>query len=167
MIILTSERLVLKALTENDIPALFDYFSNKSNFPYVQMTEYQNEEEVKNYLLKMQTGIDAGKWFLWGIYLNHENTLVGTISLWNFSEDRQTAEFGYGLFPQYRGYGYMSEAINTCVNFGFNALKMKKIEAYTQKNNQPSIVILEKLGFLFETLVIEEGEEMVIYGISR
>jgi len=165
MIDLQSERLDLKALCEEDVSALYDYFSNKDNFPFVQMPIYDTIEEVKSYILIMQAGIDAGKWYLWGIYLKNENKLIGTISLWNFSVDRQTAEFGYGLFPAFRGSGYMAESIRTCLDFAFDSLKIYKIEAYTQKNNQPSLDVLTKLGFDFESSVIEDDEEMAIYAI--
>lgn len=167
MVVLNSDRLILKALSEEDIPALYSYFSNESNFPFVQMIVYKTLEDVKDYLLRMQAGIAAGKWYLWGIYLNTDSTLIGTISLWNFSEDRLTAEFGYGLFPEFRGQGYMGEAIKTCMDFAFNDLQMKRLEAYTQKNNLPSIAVLEKLGYRYESSVIEEGEEMVIYAVVQ
>ncbi len=164
---LKSQRIDLKALSEIDIPALFDYYSDKSNFPYVQMPEYKSLDEVTNYLHRMQVGIDEGKWFLWGIYLSNTDTLVGTISLWNFSEDRSTAEFGYGLFPSYRGLGYMSEALKTCVTYGFNILGLSKIEAYTQSNNLPSINLLRKQNFVYSSTIVEDGEEMVIYYINK
>ena len=41
----------------------------------------------------------------------------------------------------------MSEAIKTVVDFGFNQLKLDKIEAFTHNKNENSNKLLEKNGF--------------------
>jgi ribosomal-protein-alanine N-acetyltransferase len=53
----------------------------------------------------------------------------------------------------------MSEAIVAVLHFGFNELHLKTIEAFTHKNNKPSIALLEKHHFVFQSERREEGFE--------
>ena len=62
--------------------------------------------------------------------------MIGSICLWNFSEDRKVAEIGYDLDPKYQRKGIMTESINAVLNFGFRKLSLEKIEAFTQKQNK-------------------------------
>jgi len=43
----------------------------------------------------------------------------------------------------------MSEALNSIIDFGFNKLKLDKIEAFTHYENEDSKKLLEKYGFYF------------------
>lgn len=76
------------------------------------------------------------------------NQCIGAISLWQFSDDRKTAEVGYDLHPEYQGKGYMSEALTAVLEFGFKTLELTTIEAYTHINNIPSRTLLERHAFM-------------------
>ena len=77
---------------------------------------------------------------------NHQ--LMGTISLRNFENEENYAEIGYELDPTYHQRGFMSEAFDKILNFGFQHLDLKTIEAFTHKNNTASIALLEKQKFV-------------------
>ena len=73
--------------------------------------------------------------------------MIGTVCLWNFSLDNKIAEIGYELIPDYQKKGFMTEAVNSVVNFAFNHLKLDKIEAYTHKENENSKKLLLTSNF--------------------
>ncbi|RLJ30734.1 acetyltransferase (GNAT) family protein [Chryseobacterium sp. 7] len=58
-----------------------------------------------------------------GISLKDQLNLIGTICLWNFSQDCKTTEVGYELLPEYHRQGIMCEALKV-LNFGFNELNI-------------------------------------------
>ena len=73
--------------------------------------------------------------------------MIGSICLWNFSEDQKTAEIGYDLSPDYQGKGIMHESLCRIIEFGFQNLNLEFIEAFTHYKNEPSKKLLENNGF--------------------
>ena len=63
--------------------------------------------------------------------MQNTNSILGTISIWNISREQSKAELGFGLFPGSLGKGIMSEALVKVVEYGFNKMGLKTIEAYT------------------------------------
>lgn len=155
--ILETDRLRLRALELNDSIAIYDYHSNKSHFEYVDMPVYTDVEQAKEYINTRLSGIEENKWIIWGIELKESKELIGTISIWNFNEECGSGELGYGLFPKYRKQGYMKEALECVVDYGFEIIKLKTIEAYTNEMNMPSRVLLEDASFKYCKYVDEEG----------
>jgi len=54
---------------------------------------------------------------------------------------------GYDLKPEYWNRGYMSEALNEVLDFGFNKLEINRIEAEVMRGNKGSERVLSKLDF--------------------
>ncbi len=85
---------------------------------------------------------------MWVITLKDEPKLIGTIVYWNIVKEKDQAEIGYEMLPQYHGKGVMHEALLKVIDFGFNTLGLKTIVAEPKANNQPSVKLLEKCGFV-------------------
>jgi ribosomal-protein-alanine N-acetyltransferase len=83
----------------------------------------------------------------WAITLSGTNKLIGTICLFDFSEDDSKAEIGYELLPGFQGKGIMQEAISKVIDFGVRDIGLNSIEAYTHAQNQSSVRLLEKFNF--------------------
>ena len=161
-----TERLILRQLLQTDVDEVFKYQSNKSNFQYADMPIYKSIAEAKGFIDKMNVGVRENKWIKWAIDFGGQP--VGTISLWNFNLDTNTAELGYGLYNN-RGIGLMTEAVNAVISYGFDVMKLKTIKAFTNKENIKSMELLKRVGFTYECDFLEEhtssGEpmQMVIY----
>jgi ribosomal-protein-alanine N-acetyltransferase len=152
---LNTERLVLRRLNDSDIPNLFIMRSDQETNQYVDVRLDISYEDTKVYIDKMNKGIDENEWLIWGIELNHE--LIGSISLWNFSDDEKEAELGYGLAKKYFHQGYMSEALSKVIDYGFNELNLDRIFAFTSIDNEPSKKLLSKKGFSHVDTITEPG----------
>jgi ribosomal-protein-alanine N-acetyltransferase len=72
--------------------------------------------------------------------------MIGTIELYNHAYHHK-AELGYALNPHYWGLGIIPEAATEVINFGFNFLKLQRIEVGAFPDNTQSIRVCEKLGF--------------------
>lgn len=72
---------------------------------------------------------------------------MGTIGLWNFSDDQTVCEIGFELLPAFQSQGYMNESLSPVIQYAFEILRIKKIEACTHGQNQQSIQLLIKNGF--------------------
>ena len=61
--------------------------------------------------------------------------------------EADSGELGYGIIPFYQGQGLMKEALLSIIEYGFCSMKLKSLDAYTEKHNVKSIKLLEKCNF--------------------
>jgi len=163
--IIKTERLVLRQLKQEDAALLYDYMSNKEHFPYVEMPIYTQISQAENYIEKMNQGVQKNQWIIWAITLN--DTIIGTLSIWNCNSETLTAELGYGLFPSFRGKGYMNEALVAGQKYAFDTMNLKTIEAYTSVDNKSSRNLLEKLSFEYTETIEDEYQDMKLMAIYK
>lgn len=80
-----------------------------------------------------------------------DNAIVGSINLSQiFRRGFQNAYLGYYLFEGFAGNGYMTEAVKLILSYSLKVLKLHRIEASVQPENQASIKILKRCGFTKE-----------------
>lgn len=161
-----TKRLILRQLSHNNEQALFDYRSNKDNFLHVDMPVYSSIDEAKEYVCKMNAGVNENKFIVWAICLQDSNEIVGTVSIWNLNLLTDTAELGYGIFTAFRRIGYMKEALIAVLDYGFNQMELKTIEAYTSCNNEASNEFLRNMEFTYEKSIEDKysnGSLMNVY----
>ena len=84
---------------------------------------------------------------------------MGLICLWNIEKENDLAEVGYSLHHAYFGKGIMNEVLARVVKFGFEEVKLKRIDAYTNKNNTASLKLLEKNKFVRNLAFEQEYED--------
>jgi [ribosomal protein S5]-alanine N-acetyltransferase len=168
---LSTERLILRQIQEEDRNELFLLRSDEKVLEYIDRPKAQSVDECVQFIRKINEGIAKKEWLYWAITLH--NKLIGTICLWNFSKDRSLAEVGYELMSDYQGKGYMQEALTAVIKYGFVELKLHSIEAYTHPNNLRSIHLLEKNHFIWKTNFQErdsfesEMAEMAVYSLRN
>jgi ribosomal-protein-alanine N-acetyltransferase len=148
-----TQRLHFRSFLMEDAAVLYEFRRNPLNFPNVDMAVWQDLQEAYDYLEKMQIGMKKRKWFIYGIVLTKTNQTIGFINFWNIDWNNATAEIGYVLFPEFRHQGYMTEAVNSMIHFGFSCLHLDKILGVTQKNNLASRQVLLRSGFQYFTSI--------------
>ncbi|MDH3650535.1 MAG: GNAT family N-acetyltransferase [Saprospiraceae bacterium] len=144
---LYTERLLLRKLSPGDELEVFAIRSNEIIHRYLERPRLKRSSEALDFINRINEGIKEGNWYYWGIVTKQASLFVGTICLWNFSPDLQTAEVGYELLPAHHGKGIMMEALTKVVEFGFNTLSLQSIDAYTHADNKASTRLLEKCSF--------------------
>jgi ribosomal-protein-alanine N-acetyltransferase len=157
--VLETERLTLRALTLEDAKAIFGLRTNKEVNEYIDRKVPRNLSEARAFIDRISTLAENNKGIFWVIASKSTNELMGTIGLRNFEDEEDYAEIGYEINPDYQERGYMSEAFEPVLNYGFQNLELKTIEAFTHKNNTASIALLEKLDFVFDPERKDEGFE--------
>ena len=164
---LSSDRLVLKSLSRQDLSPIFALRSSSAVAKYLDRALMRHQRDAESYLDTMLQGVSEGKWIIWGIHFEQEG-FVGSICLWNISEEKSTADIGYELLPSFQGKGIMSETIPLVLQYGFQEMDLHRIEAEVHPQNIPSIVLLEKYGFTATEKRPHPLENpMPIYTLSR
>ena len=165
---LTTERLNLRNLELSDDQQLFKLRSNKMVNKYIVRPNQKNIKEIREFINKVNNGIDNNEWIYWVISLKENPMLIGTICLWNYSEDKTVAEIGYELDPTFQGKGIMSEALKKIIEFAFQNINLHSIDAYTHKDNDESTKLLHKYDFqLDEERVDEENSDNIIFTLTK
>ncbi len=147
-----TQRLFLRKITELDSDVILYLRSNETITKFIERPENRKTKNITDaikFINEINEAFENHKSIAWGITFLNNPKIIGTICLWNFSDNNKTAEVGYDLHPEFQRMGIMSEALESIINFGFNALKLDKIEAFTHKNNESSKKLLEKNGFIF------------------
>jgi ribosomal-protein-alanine N-acetyltransferase len=166
--ILKTERLELRRLSDNDKDTIFLLRSNESIKKYIDRPLINTIEEAIEFITRINNGIQEDKLIYWAISFKENPELIGTICLWNFSSENQSAELGYELRPNFQGQGFMTEAINCVIQYAFKNIAIKTLEAYTHKDNLNSVRLLEKNGFRLEShKIYEENLSFIIYSLTN
>jgi len=165
---ITTERLVLRKLKETDWEMISYLRSDKEVNKFVKRPNAPSKEKALEFISKTNNAIDNNSILYWVITEKGKNEMIGSICLWNFSEDKKKAEIGYDLSPEFQRKGIMDESLKNVLKFGFNTLLLDAIVAYTQYNNKSSVKLLKRNNFkLVEDLKDEENEYNRIFEIKK
>lgn len=160
---LETERLILRQLDIQDENEIFQLRSDGRVQEFLDRPKANTIEDAKRFIEKIIKGINGNECLYWAITMKNEKKLIGTICLWSFSLEKNSAEIGYELLPDFQGKGFMQEAIKEIVHYGFNVLKLDSIDAYTHPRNIKSIKLAERFGFVYNGAT----ENEVIYSLKR
>lgn len=146
----TTERLILRNLTEEDESKIFEIRSNTKVNKFLERKSYTKIEEAKDFITKIKDGIQKNAWIYWAISKKNVPELIGTICLWNFSEDRTRADIGFEMLPAHQGKGLMKEAVNAVLKYGFEKLNLDSIDGEVDPKNERSINLMKKFNFILQ-----------------
>jgi ribosomal-protein-alanine N-acetyltransferase len=142
-----TERLTLRPLKTSDEPAIYRIRSNKTVNKYIDRPPATSLGDAKLFVQRIRKGYRDGKLYYWGIALKKSDHVIGTICVFNISDDRKKAEVGYELLPAYHGKGFMTETLASILSFAESKLGLRKFEGVTHKNNKASSGLLLRFGF--------------------
>ena len=145
--VLKTGRLTLRQLRSSDDNEIFALRSNDNVNKYLGRKPSKSIDDAKNFIQTINENIQRNDSIYWAITLNRSDKLIGTICLFNFSDDHSQAEIGYELLPDYQGKGIMQEATSKVIDFGIQYIGLNLIEATTHSENKSSTRLLEKFNF--------------------
>lgn len=151
---IASENLILKPLTHGQ---LIKYIANDNSLerelklnPTVKIISPELREALAETILPNVA--DSGKNHLfstlWGVILKAESRMVGDVCFVGEPAADGEIEIGYGTYDNYRGKGYMTEAVACMIDWAKRQDNVRSIFAQTAKDNPASWRILEKNGFV-------------------
>jgi len=161
--ILTTERLTLRQLVSNDEQEIFTLRSDGEINKYLDRQISNTIDDARNFINKVNENINKNDSLYWAIIFSDKNLLVGTICLFGFSDENYKCEIGYELLTNFQGQGIMKEASEKVIDYAFNTIKVKKIEAFLHRDNQSSIKLLEKLSFRNSNEPDEANPDLICY----
>jgi len=78
-------------------------------------------------------------------------------------ENGPEIELGYRLFPEHWGRGYATEGARALARHAFETIGLERLVAVTRENNEASIRVLEKIGFVRAGMRHVYGADLVVF----
>ena len=160
---LETPRLKLRELTVEDAPAVLCIHGDAEAMRYFGTDPLQELSEAQKLIEKFsswRTAANPG--VRWGLEEKAAGTLVGTCGLFAWNREWRKCSTVFELNAQARGKGLMQEALCAALSWGFAEMQLNRIEAQIHPQNQPSLKLVERIGFRREGLLREVarwGEE--------
>jgi len=148
-----SERLILQPLTHDQ---LVKYIKNDNSLeaelklnPTHKIISAALKEALEETILPNVADTGKNHLFstLWTLILKAENKMIGDICFVGEPDENGEIEIGYGTYEEFRGKGYMTEAVACIIEWAKSQENVKSIFAQTAKDNPASFGILERNHF--------------------
>ena len=142
-----TDRLILRQYTLDDAE---DMFSNWASDPlvtkYLTWPTHGSIEVTRRVLSDWIPRYEDGGYFNWAIVLKSTGAVIGNIAVVRLDEAVEAAELGYCLGRAYWGQGIMTEALAAVMDDLFERVRVNRVAAYHDANNQASGRVMEKAG---------------------
>ncbi|TCC86458.1 N-acetyltransferase [Pedobacter frigiditerrae] len=150
---ISSQNLILKPLSHDQ---LIKYIANDNSLeaelklnPTKKIITPELREALAETILPNVADTGKNHLFstLWTIILKAESRMVGDICFVGEPAEDGEIEIGYGTYEDFRGKGYMTEAVACIIEWAKRQDNVKSIFAQTAKDNPASWHILESNHF--------------------
>lgn len=165
--ILITERLTLRSLSMDDQQDVFDLRSDAATNQYLDRAPSKTIEDAIQFIEKINDSVKNNQSIYWVISLTGSNTFVGTICLYDFSDEKSSCEIGYEQMSKFQGQGIMTEAVQVVIDYVFQTLKLKKILAFTHGENQHSTHLLSKFNFVKSSETDQDHPDLNIFSLAQ
>jgi RimJ/RimL family protein N-acetyltransferase len=161
-----TERLYFRELEPTDDEGMFELDSNPEVHTYLgnnPVTTIEESRAAIDFIREQYRTNGIGRW---AALLKETGEFIGWAGLKlerNVNGHDSHYDLGYRFIQKHWGKGYASEAAAAFVDYGFNVMKLEKINATADPSNAASRKILEKAGLKFIETFDHEGEEEVWY----
>ena len=170
---ISSDRLALRFISDDDVDAMFEVFSDPEVMRYWSMPPLADRDGAVALVNEIHDSFERQVMLKWGVARRADNLLIGTTTLYNLDFTNRRAELGYALARKHWGQGYMHEALQALLSYAFETLDLRRLEADVDPRNEASIKSLERLGFQREGFLRERWEvggeiqDALFYGLLR
>jgi RimJ/RimL family protein N-acetyltransferase len=146
---ITTSRLVLRPFTQDDSPEVQHLAGNRAIAAKTLNIPHPYEDGVAEaWIGTHREKFEIREAAVFAITLREPGTLMGAIGIVIKKHDR--GEMGYWLGQPYWNQGYMTEAAQAIIAFGFRELLLNKITASHIAGNPASGRVMEKAGMKYE-----------------
>lgn len=164
---LETERLYLREMTYDGFDALYAVLANSDimqHYPYTF-----DETRVRNWISKNMERYRVFGFGLWAVRLKTTGEMIGDCGLTMQNINGTILpEIGYHIAKAYQHQGYAKEAARAVRDWMFANTTFGVVYSYMKKANIPSSAVAGASGMtLLGEFTDDEGEQTVIYGISR
>jgi RimJ/RimL family protein N-acetyltransferase len=169
---LATERLLIRALTPDDLERHYTMFSDPDIVRYLYFGPFDHAAAEEHLARRSMVELPSeGGWINFGVEVKGEGVLIGELAMGFISAAHAHYEVGYVFDAAYEGHGYATEGAAMIVELAFAGLGAHRVSGRLDARNVPSARVLERLGMRREALFVEnefvkgEWTDELVYAI--
>ena len=166
MIVLETERLILRWLDIKDAPFILELVNDPAWIQFIGNKGVRTLEDATNYIVNGP--IDMYNKLGFGLYLverKEDLTPLGMCGLIK-RDSLEDVDIGFAFLEEFRSKGYGYESASAVIDYGVQNLGLKRIVAITTIDNIHSGKLLEKVGLQFEKIISDSEEDLKLFGYN-
>ncbi len=158
MIILETERLLLRKLDVTDAPFILRLLNEPSFLRFIGDKSVRTLENARQYLLNGPiASYETHGFGLYLVTLKANGESMGMCGLLK-RDSLPDPDIGFAFVPEFWNQGYALEAASAVMDYAKDVLKLPRILAITDKDNDASGRLLEKIGLRFDQFINMPGD---------
>lgn len=140
--------MLLRPWTITDVPAIVTACQDPAISRWSPAIPYPyTKRDAVDWLERQEPTRLAGMGLNLAVVRPTTNELLGAIGLETVKIGHGAASIGYWLAPEARGHGYITNAVRLLAQWGFDHLRLARIELITDPQNVASQRVAERCGF--------------------
>ena len=158
MTILETERLKIRQMNEADAKFILRLLNEPSFLRFIGDKGVRSIDDAREYILNGPVASYQQNGF--GLYLVELKDTCTPIGMCGLLKRKllADADIGFAFVPEFWNKGYALESASAVMVYGKDVLKLPRIVAITNKDNDTSAKLLEKLGMRFDRLMALAGD---------
>ena len=171
--VLETSRLRLRPLKMGDAQDMFRYASDPEVSRHVLWETHESLRDSRRVLRGALRQYRRGAPSSYAVERRSDHRMIGTIGFMWVNLEHRSGEVGYSFARDCWGQGYATEALRAVLQFGFDTLRLHRIEAQHEVDNPASGRVMEKCGMQCEGVlrgrVFNKGHfsDVKLYAILR
>lgn len=161
------KKIFLRKLRMSDAKDVYDNVKDDEIARFTVIPQPYPKDGAQKFIRKSLYNLRKGKEYVFAIIpkeaegkaavtrrAGRREILIGAVTLvLNKNPEKKSAELGYWLGKKHWGKGIMTEAAGLAIKFGFEVLKLHRIQAHAFMENPASARVIEKNGLMLEGIV--------------
>jgi len=170
---LDTPRLILRKLTPESYIYLHENLSDSELAAFLGINSEKAFQREKDRYTQGYTSFNRSL-VNFQLIEKESGAVIGDCGFHTWSPPHHRAEIGYAISDDiHKQKGYMTEALNAVITYGFTVMGLHRIEALAAPYNEPSLKLLANMGFKFEGKLREhynvdgKMEDSVMYSLLK
>ena len=166
MIVLETERLLLRPMTADDAQFILTLVNEPSFLRYIGDKQVRTLEDARQYILNGPiANYERHGFGQLLVELRDSHMPIGMCGLLK-REELPDPDIGFALMPDFWSKGFAFEAASAVLQYARE--RNLRVLAITTLDNKASVKLLERLGFTFEriTKLSEQGEQLKLFVLA-
>ncbi len=139
MIVLETDRLILRELTADDAAFILELLNDPGWLQYIGDRGVRNLADARQYIINGPMASYQRYGFgLYLVKLKDAETPMGICGLIK-RDELEDVDIGFAFLPQFTGKGYALEAASAVMSYGSHELGIERIVAITSLDNHRSV----------------------------
>lgn len=152
LVILETERLILRRQKESDVDALVTLWSNP------QVTRYlggpRDQQALRESFVQSALSPFSDDYDLWPVVEKKTGRVIGHSGLLDKEVEGKTEiELVYVISPERWGKGYATEIALALTSYAFESLRVDRVVALVEPENKPSERVAVKIGMTYKSTI--------------